>query len=327
MRRRDFVTLLGSAAAAWPIATRAQEPAMPLVGFLTSRAPGASPHLLEAVRQGLRDEGFIEGQTVAIEYRFADNQNDRLPALAADLARRQVAVITAFPTVAARAAKAATTKIPIVFEVASDPVEMDLVASLSRPGGNITGVTNLSIEIVPKRLELLRLLLPLASNIAVLLNPTSMSSEPQLHALQAAARTLGIARLRVLHAASERDFEKVFETVVQLRAEALVIGTDPLFTAQSKQIAALSLRHSVPTGFAFREFVAAGGLLSYGTALVNSYRQVGVYTGRVLKGERTTDLPVLQPTKFEMVINLKTAKALGLTVPPMLLVRADEVIE
>jgi putative ABC transport system substrate-binding protein len=279
------------------------------------------------VRQGLKDKGFVEGKNVAIEYRFADNHNDRLPALAADLVRRQVTVITAFPTVAASAAKAATETIPIVFELASDPVEAGLVASLNRPGGNITGVTNLNIEITPKRLELLRQLLPSAANIAVLLNPTSISSEPQLRALQAAARTLGITQLHVLHAVSEREFEKVFEAIIQLKADALVICNDPFLSARSRQIAALSLRHAVPAIFHSREFAKAGGLLSYGTNLVDAYRLAGVYTGRILKGERPADLPVQQATEVELIINTRTAKALGLTFPLSLLGRADEVIE
>ena len=309
MKRREFMTLLGGAVAAWPPAARAQQPAMPVVGLLSTRASGDDPHLVAAVRRGLRETGFIEGQNVAFEYRFAENQNDRLPALAADLVRRQVSVITAGPTPAALAAKAATTTIPIVFEVATDPVAVGLVASLSRPGGNVTGVTNLGVEIAPKRLELLRELLPTVTNIALLINPTSpVVAEALLRDSQTAARSLGL-QLHVLHASTERDLDTAFATLGQLRAGALVIGSDPFFTSRSEQLAALTVRHAVPAAYEYRDFVAAGGLIGYGSDLADAYRLAGVYTGRVLKGEKPADLPVQQSTKVELVINLKTAKA------------------
>jgi len=325
VKRREFIALAGGAAA-WPIAARAQQ-AMPVIGFLSSRGPRDDPHLVAAVRQGLKDAGYVEGQNVAIEYRFAENQNDRLPTLAADLVRRRVTAITAGPTPPALAAKAATTTIPIVFEVATDPVALGLVASLNRPGGNVTGVTNLGVEIAPKRLEMLRELLPTASNIAFLINPTSPSvAETLLRDSQTAAGTLGL-QLHVLHASSERDLEAAFAEMVRLRADALVIGSDPFFNSQSEQLATLSIRHAVPAIYQYREFAAAGGLMSYGGSLTEMYRQVGVHTSRILKGEKPADLPVQQSTKVELIINLKTAKALGLTVPLPLLGRADEVIE
>src|SRR5215471_18948630 len=326
MKRRAFITLLGGAAATWPVAARAQQAAMPVVGFLSTRASGDDPHLVAAGRRGLRETGFIEGQNVAFEYRFAENQNDRLPALAADLVRRQVSVITAGPTPAALAAKAATTTIPIVFKVATDPVAVGLVASLSRPGGNVTGVTNLGVEIAPKRLELLRELLTV-TNIALLINPTSpVVAEALLRDSQTAARSLGL-QLHVLHASTERDLDTAFATLVRLRAGALVIGSDPFFTSRSEQLAALTVRHAVPAAYEYRDFVAAGGLIGYGSDLADAYRLAGVYTGRVLKGEKPADLPVQQSTKVELVINLKTAKALGVTIPLPLVGRADEVIE
>jgi putative ABC transport system substrate-binding protein len=327
MRRRDFITLLGGAAAAWPLVARGQQPAMPVVGFLSTRASGDDPHLVAAVRRGLRETGFTDGQNVAFEYRFAENQNDRLPALAADLVRRQVSVITAGPTPAALAAKAATTTIPIVFEVAIDPVAVGLVASLSRPGGNVTGVTNLGVEIAPKRLELLHELLPTMTNIALLINPTSpVVAEALLRDSQAAGRSLGL-QLHVLHASTDRDLDTAFATLGRLRAGALVIGSDPFFTSRSEQLAALTVRHAVPAVYEYRDFVAAGGLIGYGSHLADAYQLAGVYTGRVLKGEKPADLPVQQSTKVELVINLKTAKALGVTIPLPLVGRADEVIE
>jgi putative ABC transport system substrate-binding protein len=327
IRRREFVSLFGGAAVAWPVAARAQQPAMPVVGFLSSRGSGDDPQLVAAVRQGLRETGFIEGQNVSIEYRFAENQNDRLPALAADLVRHQVSMITAGPPPAALAAKAASTTIPIVFEVATDPVALGLVASMNRPGGNVTGVTNLGVEIAPKRLEMLRELLPAARNIALLINPTSpFVAETLLRDSQAAAGSLGL-QLHVLNASAESDFETVFATIVRLRADALVIGSDPFFTARSEQLGALTVRHSVPAAYEFREFAVAGGLIGFGSRLADAYRLAGVYTGRVLKGEKPGDLPVQQSTKVELIINLKAAKALGITIPLPLLARADEVIE
>jgi putative tryptophan/tyrosine transport system substrate-binding protein len=325
MKRREVIALLGGAAAAWPLAAQAQQMAMPVIGFLNTRARGEDPRLLTAFHQGLKEVGYVEGRNVAIEYRFAEGRNDRLPAMAADLVRRQVAVIAANgPAVVA--AKTATTTIPIVFSVGLDPVELGLVARLNQPGGNVTGVTALFDEVGPKRLELLHELVPTATLIALLLNPTYPSAENQSRDLQAAARTLGL-QLHVLHASSERDFEIVFATLAQMRAGALVIGNDPFFNSRSERLAALSIRHGMPAIFQNREFAAAGGLMSYGTNLAATYRQVGIYTGRILKGEKPADMPVQQPTKFELIINLKTARALGIAVPLPLIGRADEVIE
>jgi putative ABC transport system substrate-binding protein len=280
-----------------------------------------------AFREGLQEAGYYEGQNVAIQYRWAENQTDRLPALVADLVRRQVTVIATTSIPATLAAKAATTTIPIVFQTGFDPVETGLVATLNRPGGNLTGVSTLAVELEPKRLELLHEVVPTATIISVLLNPTnSPIAESQLNNLQAAARTLGL-QLQVLHASNERDFEPVFARLGQLRIGALAIGADAFFNSRSGQLAALALRHAVPTIYQFREFAVAGGLMSYGGSLTDAHRLVGVYTGRILKGEKPADLPVQQSTKVELIINLKTAKALGLDVPPMLLSRADEVIE
>jgi putative ABC transport system substrate-binding protein len=326
MRRRDVITLLGGAAAAWPLAARAQQTSMPVVGFLNSRAPGDDPHVLAAFRRGLKEAGYVEGQNVAIEYRFAESQYDRLPALAADLVRRQVAVIAA-NGIAAQTAKAATATIPIVFVAGFDPVEVGMVANLNQPGSNITGVSILDVELGPKRLELLHELIPTASIFAVLVNPSDPArAETESRDLQAAARALGL-QLHVLHASTERDLDTVFASVVQLRAGGLAIGGDPFFNSRSAQLGALTLRHAVPTIYQFPEFTAAGGLMSYGGSLSDSYRWVGVYAGRILKGERAGDLPVQQAAKVELILNLKTAKTLGLTVPLSLLTRADEVIE
>jgi putative ABC transport system substrate-binding protein len=325
LRRRQFITLL-SGAAAWPVVARAQQTAMPVIGFLNSRAPSDDPHLLAAFRRGLKEAGYIEGQDVAIEYRFAENQYDRLPALAADLVRHQVAVIAA-NGFAAQTAKAATATIPIVFTAGFDPVEVGLVASLNQPGGNITGVSILDVELGPKRLELLHELVPTANIIAVLVNPTDPArAETISRDLQAAGRTLGL-QLHVLQASTDRDFDKVFASLVQLRVGGLVIGGEPFFNTRSEQLGALTLRHAMPTIYQFRAFAAAGGLVSYGSSLTDSYRLVGVYSGRILKGEKPADLPVQASTKYELVINLKTAKALGLEIPPSLLARTDEVIE
>ena len=324
MKRREFITLVGGAAA-WPLSARAQQPTMPVIGFLNTRAPGQDAHLLTAFRLGLKEAGYVEGQNVVVEYRFAEGRNDRLPALVADLVRRQVAVIAANgPAVVA--AKAATTAIPIVFSVGLDPVASGLVASLNRPGGNLTGATILFDEVGPKRLELMRELVPTATTVAVLMNPTYPTAETQSRDLQAAARTLGV-EIRVLHASTERELDTAFATLVQLRAGALVIGNDSFFNSRSAQLAALMVRHAVPAIFQTREFAAAGGLASYGGSIKDSYRQVGVYTGRILKGEKPSDLPVQQTTKVELIVNLKTAKALGVTIPLSLLGRADEVIE
>jgi putative tryptophan/tyrosine transport system substrate-binding protein len=326
MKRREFITVLSGAAAAstiWPLAARAQQP---VIGFLGTRAPGDDPHLLAAFLRGLKEAGYIEGQNVAIEYRFAENQYDRLPALAADLVRRQVAVIAANGP-AAQTAKAATATIPIVFTAGFDPVKVGLVASLNHPGGNITGVSILDVELGPKRLELLHQLVPTANIIAVLINPTDpIRAETILRDLQAAADTLGL-QLHVLHASTDRDFDAVFASLVQLGAGGLVIGGEPFFNSRSGQLGALTIRHAVPTIYQLRAFAAAGGLMSYGASLTDAYRLSGVYSGRILKGEKPGDLPIQRATKVELIINLKTAKALGLSIPLDLLGRADEVIE
>jgi putative tryptophan/tyrosine transport system substrate-binding protein len=327
MKRREFITLVGGAAAAWPLAARAQQQ-MPVIGFLGSETPELWVRRLRAFHQGLGETGYVEDRNVTIEYRWAEGHNDRLPALAADLVRRQVTVIaTPNSTPAALAARAATATIPIVFAVAVDPVEVGLVASLNRPGGNLTGITSLNVEVGPKRLELLHEAVPTATIVALLVNPTSPTlAQSTAKNLGATARTLGL-QMHVLHASTERDFETVFASLLQLRAGALVIGPDALFNSRLEQLAALALRHAVPTVYQFREFPVAGGLMSYGTSITDAYRQVGVYTGRILKGDKPAGLPVQQLAKVELVINLKTAKALGLTFPITLLGRADEVIE
>ena len=328
MNRRTLITLLGGTVAAWPLAARGQQPAVPVIGFLGGASPDRWVGRLRAFHQGLSETGYVVGRNLAIEYRWAEGQNDRLPSLAAELVGRQVSVIAAPGSVpAALAAKAATTTIPIVFEIASDPVELRLVASLARPGGNITGVTSLNAQVGPKRLELLHELVPTATVVGLLVNPTNPNeAEPTTKNLQAAARSLGL-EMHVLHASAEGDFDAAFATLIQLRAGALAIGTDPLFTSRLEQLAALTVRHAVPTVYQFREFTAAGGLMSYGGSLTDTFRAAGVYTGRILKGDKPADLSVQQTTKVELFLNLKTAKALGLTVPIPLLGRADEVIE
>jgi putative tryptophan/tyrosine transport system substrate-binding protein len=324
MKRRQFITLLGGAAT-WPLAARAQ--AMPVIGFLGGESLDGYASRLHAFREGLGDAGFVEGSNVTIEYRLAEGYTNRLPALAVELVRRRVAAIVTLGSMpAAKAAKAATVTIPIVFQVASDPVAFGLVASLNQPGANVTGVTSLNVEVGPKRLELLHELVPSATIIALLVNPTNPNTEALSRDAQAAARTLGL-RFHILHASTERDFDTVFTTLVQLRAGALVISPDQFFLSRSKQLATLPLRHAIPTIYQGREYVVAGGLMSYGGSLADQDRQVGAYTGRILKGEKPADLPVQQSTKVELVINLTTAKALGLTVPESLLARADEVIE
>jgi len=325
MRRREFIRILGGAAA-WPLSARAQQ-TTPVIGFLSSASHQSYPHVVAAFRQGLKEIGYVEGQNIAIEYRWAEGQYDRLPLLAAELVRRQVAVIATTSTPAAFAAKAATTTIPIVFELGFDPVALGLVASLNRPGGNLTGVTNLSVEVGVKQLELLHELVPNATTIALLVNPTNRTlAEVVSRDAQLAAGKLGL-QLHVLHASTERDFDTVFATLAQPPVRALLIGADSFFISRSEQLAALAVRYAVPAGFNFREFVVAGGLMSYGGSFTDAHRLAGVYVGRILKGEKPADLPILQPTKFELAINLKTAKSLGLSVPTALLSSADEVIE
>jgi putative tryptophan/tyrosine transport system substrate-binding protein len=324
MRRREFITLIGGAAAAWPLAARAQQPAMPVVGFLRNTSPDV--RLVAAFRRGLNEAGYIEDQNVAIEYRWAENQDERLPALAADLVRRRVSVIVTGGQPASHAAQAATTAIPIVFATGGDPVHYGLVTSLNRPGGNITGVSFLINALVSKRLALLRELVPTATMIAFLVKPTGSDTEANIKDAQTAARLLGL-QLLVLNASSERDFETAFATLVQQRAGALVINPDALFTSHPNQLVALAARHAVPTIYYRRETIEAGGLMSYGTSFADAYRQAGIYAGQILKGSKPADLPVQQPTKFELFINLKTAKALGLAVPLVLQMTANEVIE
>jgi putative ABC transport system substrate-binding protein len=300
---------------------------LPVIGFLNSSSPDGYAPMASAFRQGLKETGYVDGHNVAIEYRWAEGRNDRLPSFVADLVQRKVNVIAATTTAAALAAKAATTTIPIVFETTADPVQLGLVASLNRPGGNVTGVTQTNMEIAPKRLELLHELVPTASVMALLVNPTDPAlAESATKELQEAASILGL-KLHVMQASTDRDFDAVFAKLIQLRAGGLVIGSDPFFTSRSQQLAKLTVDHAVPAVYQFREFAVAGGLLSYGAAITDAYRLAGNYTGRVLRGDKPADLPVQQATKVEMIINLKTAKALGLNVPNPLIGRADEVIE
>jgi putative tryptophan/tyrosine transport system substrate-binding protein len=324
MRRREFLLLLGGAMTA-ARTIRAQQKAMPVIGFLSSTSPEAYASRVDAFRQGLNEAGFAEGRDVAIEYRWADGHYDRLASMAADLVSSRVTVIAAITTPAALAAKAATATIPIVFEMGTDPVEAGFVTSLSHPGGNLTGVSLLNVELVPKRLELLHELVP-APIIGLLVNPDNRNAEIISGEAQAAARTLGL-QLHVLHASAERDFETVLANLAELGAGGLVIGSDPFFNTQSRQLAGLSLRHALPAIYQYREFAAAGGLMSYGGNITDPFRQAGSYTGRVIRGEKPAELPVVQSTKIELIINLNTAKELGLTVPPSILARADEVIE
>ena len=328
MKRRELITLLGGTAVAWPMVARAQQPALPVIGYLGTETPDVFAGRLRAFRQGLSETGYVEGRNVAIEYRWAKNQFDQFPALLADLVRSKVTVIAAVTgTPPALAAKAATTTIPIVFVTGGDPVALGLVAGLNRPGGNLTGVATLTVELGPKQLEVLHELVPTATIIALLVNPTNATNAEKLSRdLQAAAPTLGL-QLHILHASTERDFDAVFASLPRLRAGALEIGSDPFFNSRSEQLAALALRHAMPTMFPFREYAIAGGLISYGNSFADAHRQVGAYTGRILNGEKPADMPIQQSVKVELVINLKTAKALGLTVPPTLLGRADEVIE
>jgi putative tryptophan/tyrosine transport system substrate-binding protein len=327
MKRREFITLLGGAAAAWPLAARAQQPAMPIVGFVEGRSAEATVRQAAAFRKALSETGYVEGQNVIVEYQWLDGQYDRLPALMADLVRRRVAVIVAFSNAPALAAKAATTTIPIVFGVGQDPVKMGLVASLARPGGNATGINFFNQEAVAKRLGLLHDLVPKAVRIAVLVNPANASAtEPTLRELPEAARALGL-QIAVLNASTSREIEAAFSTLVPDRADALFVAPDSFFTGRPVQFATLAAHHRVPAAYTQRAFVEAGGLMSYGTAITDMWRQVGVYTGQILKGVKPADLPVAQSTKFEFVINLQTARALGIEVPNALQLLADEVIE
>jgi len=326
MKRREFITLLGGAAA-WPMAARAQQPAMPMIGVLDARSPGTTENPLRAFREGLNDTGYIAGENVALEYRWAEDQIDRLPALAADLVQRRATVIAAIGATAALAAKAAIATIPIVFIVNEDPVRLGLVASLARPGGNLTGINILTAEVTAKRLDLLRELVPSATRVGVLVNPVNATNtETTLREMAAAARTSGL-HVKVLNASTSREIEEAFASLLHERPDALFVGAEPYFYGRRVQLAVLAASHRIPAIYAQRDFVEAGGLMSYGTNIADAFRQIGVYAGRILKGTKPADLPVVQASKFELVINLPTARALGLEVPPMLLARADEVIE
>jgi putative ABC transport system substrate-binding protein len=326
MRRREFIAVL-SGAATWPLAARPQQSAVPVIGYLSARTEQFDARLLQAFRLGLSEAGYVEGRNVAIEYRWANAKFDQLPVMARELVNRNVTVMVATGgTPAAYAARDATKAIPIVFETGGDPVALGYVSSLSRPGGNLTGITTLNGELMPKRLELMRDLIPNGTAVAALMNPRNPASEAELPRLQAAAAVLGL-RLRVLSASSEGDIEDLFASLAGQRADPLVIAADVLFTNKSDRLGALALRHEVPAIFQSREFAAAGGLASYGGSLAGAYRQTGVYVGRVLKGAKPADLPVQQTTSVELIVNLKTARALGVTVPLPLLARADEVIE
>jgi putative tryptophan/tyrosine transport system substrate-binding protein len=326
MKRREFITLLGGGAATWPLAVRAQQPALPVIGFLNGGSAAAQAASATAFRQGLSQTGHIENQNIKIEHRWAESQYDRLPGMAADLVRRKVTVIAATGTPAALAAKAATTVVPIVFETAGDPLRLGLVSTLNRPGHNTTGVTQLSSELVSKRLGLLHDMIPAATIIGLLLDPHDPRAEMQASDMRAASRALRL-QVHLVNASTEGEIDSAFAKLAQQRAGALFVGTGEFFTKRSEQIVALAARHALPAIYQYRLFAVIGGLATYGTSLTDSYRQAGIYTGRVLKGEKPADMPVWQPTKFELVLNLKTAKALGLTIPPGVLAIADEVIE
>jgi putative ABC transport system substrate-binding protein len=326
MRRREFGKLVGGAAIAWPLAARAQQKRVPVIGYLGLGSPGPRAPFTAAFGQGLAETGYVEGQNVAIEYRWAEGNYDRLPALAADLVAQKVDVIASGGGIGALAAQRATSTIPIVFTVGGDPVVLGLVASLARPGGNLTGVSIITVELMPKRFELLSELVPRARLIALLANPNSPSAERTTREMEEAARAKGL-RLHILKASTEAEIDAAFLTLVQLQAGALVVGADAFFNARREQLVALASRHAIPAIWEWREFAEAGGLISYGPSLIDVNRQEGIYAGKILKGAKPADLPVQQPTKFELVINLKTANALGLTVPQSMLMRADEVIE
>jgi len=327
MKRREFIAVLGGAAVAWPVSAHAQQPAMPVIGVLDARSPGTTENPLRAFREGLKDTGYIVGENVALEYRWAEDQIDRLPALTADLVQRRATVIFAISPTAALAAKAAIATIPIVFIVNEDPVRLGLVASLARPGGNLTGINILTAEVTATRLDLLRELMPSATRVSVLVNPVNATNtDATLREMAAAARTTGL-QVKVLNASTSREIEAAFATLLHERPDALFVGAEPYFYGRRVQLVVLAASHRLPAIYSQRDFVEAGGLMSYGTNIADAFRQIGVYAGRILKGTKPADLPVVQASKFELVINLPTARVLGLEVPPMLLARADEVIE
>ena len=327
MRRRDFITLLGGAAAAWPLAARAQQqPVMPVIGFLNSGSAAEWAHLVAVFKEGLSEAGYVEGRNVAVEYRWAQGENEQLPSLAADLVRRQVAVIVTFGAPASFAAKAATATIPIIFSAGTDPIDLGLVTNFRRPTGNLTGINMFADALTPKRQELLRELVPTASLFAMFMNPTSPQTQHEVRAVRTAADMLG-QEVRIFNVTSDRDIDAAFATMIDQRIGGLLVQPDQFFTARRNQLVLLTTRHAIPAVFGWREFAVAGGLMSYGTSLRALYRQEAIYAGRVLKGEKIADLPVQQATAFEMVVNLKAAKVLGVTIPTGILLRADEVIE